>query len=180
MVKKVTDTSYPRDVPSALGKHDVSRRAAQGRDSARAGQALFGGVLHAEPINPREGMVANADGTNWTPGSNGQGPYFFDGSDWRKLALLSTSGVVEGNIEETQINDGAILARLAANETVTGTWLFDNDTNGEYSITIRNEDLGTGAYARLLVEAAGAGDTSVIAHGSGRTVSRWGVTLGDW
>jgi hypothetical protein len=39
---------------------------------------------HAEPARPREGMLANADGADWDPGS-GAGIYHFDGTNWTKL-----------------------------------------------------------------------------------------------
>ncbi len=39
---------------------------------------------HAEPVRPREGMIALADGTDWNPGS-GAGYYGYYGSAWVKL-----------------------------------------------------------------------------------------------
>jgi hypothetical protein len=41
--------------------------------------------LPAAPSKPREGMVANADGTNWNPGGTGAGLYQYLASAWVKL-----------------------------------------------------------------------------------------------
>jgi hypothetical protein len=41
-------------------------------------------VLHAEPSKQVEGMIRQADGTNWDPGS-GAGLYQFRGGSWRFL-----------------------------------------------------------------------------------------------
>jgi hypothetical protein len=51
--------------------------------------------------------------------------------------------------------------------------------NANTFATIQNEDTGTSAAAVLKVDANGSG-TNLIAHGSGRTVSRFGETLGGW
>jgi len=41
--------------------------------------------LNVEPTRPTEGMVANADGTNWNPGAGGAGLYQYVGGVWTKL-----------------------------------------------------------------------------------------------
>ena len=40
---------------------------------------------NVEPIRPRDGMIAYADGTNWNPGANGEGIYAYYNSTWNKL-----------------------------------------------------------------------------------------------
>ena len=40
--------------------------------------------IYAEPARPREGMVVNADGTEWDPGG-GAGLYQYLSSAWVKL-----------------------------------------------------------------------------------------------
>ena len=40
---------------------------------------------HVEPTRPQEGMVANADGTDWNPGATGAGLYQYLGAAWAKL-----------------------------------------------------------------------------------------------
>lgn len=44
----------------------------------------FAPVVYAPPAKPRTGMLRNADGTQWNPGS-GAGLYRFDGSAWNFL-----------------------------------------------------------------------------------------------
>ena len=44
----------------------------------------FAPVVYAPPTKPREGMLRNADGTHWNPGSGG-GLYRYDGTTWRFL-----------------------------------------------------------------------------------------------
>lgn len=41
-------------------------------------------VTHAAPEKPRNGMLRNADGTNWNPGS-GAGLYRYGGGVWNFL-----------------------------------------------------------------------------------------------
>lgn len=40
--------------------------------------------VHREPVRPREGMIAYADGTDWNPGG-GKGSYEYRGAAWFKL-----------------------------------------------------------------------------------------------
>ena len=40
---------------------------------------------HIEPKRPRVGDIRYADGTNWNPGSTGEGIYFYNGTSWVKL-----------------------------------------------------------------------------------------------
>lgn len=40
--------------------------------------------IHVAPVRPREGMVVNADGTNWNPGG-GAGLYQYLSGAWVKL-----------------------------------------------------------------------------------------------
>lgn len=46
----------------------------------------FAPVVYAAPAKPRDGMLRNADGTQWNPGS-GAGLYRYDGttSTWKPL-----------------------------------------------------------------------------------------------
>lgn len=41
-------------------------------------------VVYAPPPKPREGMLRNADGVNWNPGS-GAGLYVYRGTTWALL-----------------------------------------------------------------------------------------------
>lgn len=56
----------------------IARHLADGRDFDLLN------TIHAPPSKPREGMVVNADGTNWDPGS-GAGRYERVGGSWVKL-----------------------------------------------------------------------------------------------
>jgi hypothetical protein len=43
-------------------------------------------VSNNEPSNPQQGDIRYADGTNWNPGSAGEGIYFYNSSGaWTKL-----------------------------------------------------------------------------------------------
>lgn len=44
----------------------------------------FAPVVYAPPAKPRAGMLRNADGTQWNPGS-GAGLYRYNGSTWNFL-----------------------------------------------------------------------------------------------
>ena len=57
----------------------IARHLADGRDFDLLN------TIHAPPSKPREGMVVNADGTNWDPGS-GAGRYERVGGAWVKLS----------------------------------------------------------------------------------------------
>jgi hypothetical protein len=54
-----------------------------------------------------------------------------------------------------------------------------NNTDANVFATVQNENTGSGAAAVVKVNADGSG-MNFIAHGSGRTVSRFGETLGGW
>jgi hypothetical protein len=41
-------------------------------------------IVHVAPARPREGLVVNADGTNWNPGT-GAGLYQYLSAAWVKL-----------------------------------------------------------------------------------------------
>lgn len=111
-----------------------------------------GGIGIASPTSGN--LLLGAGGSAMTllaPGASG-GLIESNGSTWVRVAGIDTSQVdsgtfanariAEGNvtqheaaltIAETQITDGSVLARLAANETVSGDWnfssrLFINDT----------------------------------------------------
>jgi hypothetical protein len=51
--------------------------------------------------------------------------------------------------------------------------------NGNTVMTIQNEDTGTGAAGVFRAQSDTAFG-SLFAHGSGRTISRYGITLGGW
>ncbi len=55
-------------------------------------------------------------------------------------------------IAETQITDGAVLARVGANETITGTWTFSNlpSVTGATIWTSANDGASSGLNADLL------------------------------
>lgn len=43
-------------------------------------------VSNVAPSNPQQGDIRYADGSNWNPGSGGEGIYFFNAaSSWTKL-----------------------------------------------------------------------------------------------
>lgn len=42
-------------------------------------------VLNVAPKKPREGMLVQADGTNWNPGGTGAGVYNYRSGAWVKI-----------------------------------------------------------------------------------------------
>ena len=43
-------------------------------------------VSNVEPSNPQQGDIRYADGSNWNPGSGGEGIYFYNAAgNWTKL-----------------------------------------------------------------------------------------------
>jgi hypothetical protein len=43
-------------------------------------------VSNSEPDNPQQGDIRYADGSNWNPGSGGEGIYFYNAAgSWTKL-----------------------------------------------------------------------------------------------
>lgn len=61
------------------------------REFQRLAEVLNGGLprlilppQHAAPDKPREGMLVNADGTDWNPGG-GAGLYVYVAAAWTKL-----------------------------------------------------------------------------------------------
>jgi len=93
-------------------------------------------------------------------------------------ARIQATGVTQHEasltIAETQITDGAILARLAANETVAGNWTFSGTlTYGSYDVGYREvpPNSQSGNYGCVLADngrhvlhpnGAGSGDTFTI------------------
>ena len=49
--------------------------------------------LHSEPDRPREGMLVEADGSDWDPGY-GAGLYRYDGSNWVFQIALTSDGAL--------------------------------------------------------------------------------------
>ena len=41
---------------------------------------------HVDPAKPRDGDIRYADGTNWNPGSGGEGIYAYFNNTWNKLS----------------------------------------------------------------------------------------------
>ena len=74
MAFRLTPFSSNPDISVWLGKELV--RYTVYRDS----QKLIT-LYNAAPVNPEEGMIVRADGTNWNPGS-GRGFYGYDNGAW--------------------------------------------------------------------------------------------------
>lgn len=76
----------PEDPPADPGQLQRFLREELRRIKA-AYDALADGFLppvYAPPAKPRDGMLRNADGTQWNPGS-GKGLYRYDGTTWKFL-----------------------------------------------------------------------------------------------
>jgi hypothetical protein len=66
-------------------------------------------------------------------------------------------------IAETQITDGALLARLAANETVAGSWTFSNAITGDL---VGNADTATALATARSISATGDATWTTSFNGS--------------
>jgi hypothetical protein len=76
----------PNDVPADTAQLQRYLREELAKVSA-AIEAIANGfapVVYAAPAKPRAGMLRNADGTTWNPGS-GAGLYRYDGTNWNFL-----------------------------------------------------------------------------------------------
>lgn len=118
------------------------------------------------------------------------------GTDGKIPALSSTyfaslTGVNLTGLLETNITDGAILARLAASETITGAWkisntapLLDfNDTNSGVDEKYWRWISDTGNfYLQAYNDALNANTNPIVISrfGTGTTVSSFGVTAGTF
>jgi hypothetical protein len=98
------------------------------RSLEEAKETLYLQELHAEPIRPREGMIALADGSDWDPGE-GSGFYGYRDGAWRILdaaittytaasVTKNTGGTATGSVTDTQsMLDGNIYNVVEAAST---------------------------------------------------------------
>ena len=70
----------PDDIPRFLNE-ELPRIS---REMSGASDYIMLNVLNVEPDKPRAGMLVEADGTNWDPGS-GAGTYIYRSGAWVKL-----------------------------------------------------------------------------------------------
>ena len=116
----------------AITKWVVEAFAAQGR-ALQEFENVKLTALNTEPIRPRDGMVAFADGTNWNPGS-GSGAYVYDGAwvplggaggagnTFSTIAVASQSSVVADTTGDTLTliaGSNITLTTDATNDSVT-------------------------------------------------------------
>ena len=78
-----TPSSPPND-PAALSQWAMNEFVQLARLLNGGARILIVQPSYAEPSRPREGMVVNADGTEWNPGG-GAGLYQYLSSAWVKL-----------------------------------------------------------------------------------------------
>lgn len=71
----------PDDLPAFLNE-ELQRLA---KEATAAKDYFQLSVLHVEPSKPRDGMIAQADGTDWNPGGTGAGIYARISGAWVKL-----------------------------------------------------------------------------------------------
>ena len=70
----------PDDIPRFLNE-ELPRIS---REMSGASDYIMLNVLNVAPDKPRAGMLVEADGTNWDPGS-GAGTYIYRSGAWVKL-----------------------------------------------------------------------------------------------
>ena len=76
-------SSVPMDTPDGLKRWlaDELRHIAAALNS---GRTVFIAPSGREPVRPRDGLIAYADGVSWNPGS-GAGFYGYEAGAWIKL-----------------------------------------------------------------------------------------------
>lgn len=72
---------YLRDLTSAIA--NFFREVVSLHNSGKTSTVLLD-VLEAAPLEPFDGMIAYADGTEWNPGA-GEGFYGYESGAWVKL-----------------------------------------------------------------------------------------------
>jgi hypothetical protein len=118
--------------------------------------------LHKEPIRPRDGMIAVADGTDWDPNS-GAGLYFFQAGAWH---MLSGGGGGSGTVTSVAQTVPAFLSVAGSPVVNAGTLAITLSgtalpvTSGGTSLTTltaNNVILGNGTSAPQFVAPSTSG-----------------------
>ena len=126
--------------------------------------------------------LANANATPGTYGSSTQIPVF---SVNAKGLMTTTSSVPVSSIsiDESQLTDGSILARVGSNETITGNWTFSNVVTG-IDPTISTH-LATKAYVDAVAtgldpkNSVRAATTANITLSGAQTIDGVSIVAGD-
>lgn len=127
LITRQSDGSWvPRSLVGGAGISITTPDGDGGNPSIAAALAL-GQLTDVTITTPATGEVPRFNGTAWANAALA----FSDLSGVIANAQVPQSAVTQHQaaltILETQISDGALLARLAAAETVTGAWTFDAD-----------------------------------------------------
>jgi len=147
-------------------------------------------TTNSAPIRPREGMIVQADGTNWDPGE-GAGTYKYEAGNWVRfgdadhvhtLADITDAGLLAG-ADEVLLGDMADLA----NQRVIGRNTAGTGVPESVSLTQLLDWIGSAAQGDLLVRGASAwarlakGSASqVLAMNSGGTDPEWAANPSPW
>lgn len=74
----------PPSDPAALSAYLLREFARMHQSINSARDLMWLNKVHVAPTRPRDGMIANADGSDWNPGA-GAGIYIYNGSNWLPL-----------------------------------------------------------------------------------------------
>lgn len=103
-----------------------------------------------------------------------------DDVDGTKRFQFQASGITAGNKRTLTVPDAdGTIAITTINNNFSASQTATVNGNEAASIGVKNSDTGTSATAQVNAVADVAA-AALISHGSGRVVSRCGVTLGGW
>lgn len=134
-----------------------------------------------EPVRPREGMIVQADGTDWDPGE-GAGTYKYENGAWVKfgdadhvhtLADVTDAGALAA-LDEVALTD---IADIATQRTI-GRNTAGTGAPEQVSLTQMLDWIGSAAQGDILIRGASA--WSRLALGSSGDVLTAGATDPSW
>jgi hypothetical protein len=183
---KFNDTTYEFNFSPAGSLTYATELVAGGsRDTVTLKSFLSGGLEANLALRSRSATLDAADFTLTA------GTMLLVGDDlgaltWRGNTLWHAgndgagSGLDADTLDGNNIGtSGATVPLLNGNNTVSGTWLFQLDTNANYVLECKNVDTGTSSAA-VLRTASDSASFSHLSHAVARTVARCGQTLGGW
>lgn len=107
------------------------------------------------PADPNEGELFYRSDVS----ASVKGLYLYIGGAWDRISV--------SEIAETQIVDGALLARVGAAETISGSWTFSAAVTGAEPST--SGHLTTKNYVDTQVSSSSSGLTMVVVSGTSQT-----------
>jgi len=172
----------PRTKPEFQDLYDYIEQELQSisRELLETGQLELR-TTNSEPIRPREGMIAQADGTNWDPGE-GAGTYKYEAGNWVKFGDASHVHTL------VDITDAGALAALDQADVanigpIATDRILGRDTAGsgdaeELTLSQVLDFVGSAARGDILVR--GASTWTRLAKGTANTYLKSDGTDPTW